>query len=718
MTKLLLYSIALASLLFPLSSFGQCANQITVSYYQNGVPASQVINNGQSGTDVPICPTAGAQYAFSGSSSSDAVLTWARVITRGATPAQDALEFLSGGTAVVAGTTLPVTASFTTRTVFRLRSQPTGNCNNKDGYAYLPLSPTLTLQSSPLNGVCAGGTATLTAAGATNGAYAWTADGVTIPNQTGSTITVSPTVTTTYTVTATTTCGTSSQQLTIPVKALTVTPAAPGICAGQRTTLTASYSGASVTSYQWSAQGSSSVLATMAAVTVAPTATTTYQVVATTSDCGTITKTVTVTIAAPTVSVAPGAVTSCSGSATTLTATSNNPNATFSWRATVGTTTTTLSATTAAITVSPTSTTTYTVTATTPSCGSTTAATTVTVANAATFATTPAPTICAGSPATLTASSNITGASYAWYRTADLGTVLTTSSTLTVSPPATTTYRVTTTTACGNNSQDVTVSVSAPPTVAVTPASATIGNGGSVVLTASGANTYSWSPATGLNTTSGASVTASPTTTTTYTVAGTSTATGCTSTRLVTVTVSAPLPVGLVAFTARREGPVILLTWSTAHELNNDYFSVERSADGRAFAELGRIMGAGTSASQRTYSYSDEHPLTALAYYRLRQVDYAGQATYSMAVAVAPPQRPANWLVTTASPRHYRIQAALGPDSHFTVLDLLGRPAFTQALSADHAEVMLPGLPAGVYLFQLTTQQGRLTVRQALTVAN
>ena len=63
--------------------------------------------------------------------------------------------------------------------------------------------------------------------------------------------------------------------------------------------------------------------------------------------------------------------------------------------------------------------------------------------------------------------------------------------------------------------------------------------GQSVDLTASGAASYTWSPATGLGTTTGSTVTASPAGTTTYTVTGTSPA-GCTSTATVTITVIDP----------------------------------------------------------------------------------------------------------------------------------------------------------------------------------
>src|SRR5690606_21061346 len=65
----------------------------------------------------------------------------------------------------------------------------------------------------------------------------------------------------------------------------------------------------------------------------------------------------------------------------------------------------------------------------------------------------------------------------------------------------------------------------------------TICTGGSTTLTATGAATYTWSPAAGLSSTTGATVTASPSTTTTYTVTGTSAA-GCITTDQVIVTVS------------------------------------------------------------------------------------------------------------------------------------------------------------------------------------
>ncbi|MDT8411823.1 MAG: S8 family serine peptidase [Vicingaceae bacterium] len=88
-----------------------------------------------------------------------------------------------------------------------------------------------------------------------------------------------------------------------------------------------------------------------------------------------------------------------------------------------------------------------------------------------------------------------------------------------------------------NGTASFTVQSVNPPTISIARSSATICEGQSVQLTASGANTYVWSPATGLSSTTGTIVTATPSTTTTYTVIGTD-VNGCTNTFSATITVT------------------------------------------------------------------------------------------------------------------------------------------------------------------------------------
>ena len=87
------------------------------------------------------------------------------------------------------------------------------------------------------------------------------------------------------------------------------------------------------------------------------------------------------------------------------------------------------------------------------------------------------------------------------------------------------------------------------------------------------------------------------------------------------------LPITLVYFTAKKVGDIVQLNWETSSEINNDYFTVERSSDGTNFLELFRRKGAGNSNTSLSYVDYDNNPMKGINYYRLRQTDYNGTST-------------------------------------------------------------------------------------------
>ncbi|ARS36474.1 GDSL-type esterase/lipase family protein [Pontibacter actiniarum] len=101
-----------------------------------------------------------------------------------------------------------------------------------------------------------------------------------------------------------------------------------------------------------------------------------------------------------------------------------------------------------------------------------------------------------------------------------------------------------------------------------------------------------------------------------------------------------PLPVELSSFSAQlaSEGHV-QLHWQTATEKNNAYFEVQRSTDGRAFAAIGRVAGAGTTVSVTNYTFTDSAATEGGTYYRLKQVDTDGTSSTSKVVQVQVPER-------------------------------------------------------------------------------
>lgn len=111
-----------------------------------------------------------------------------------------------------------------------------------------------------------------------------------------------------------------------------------------------------------------------------------------------------------------------------------------------------------------------------------------------------------------------------------------------------------------------------------------------------------------------------------------------------------PLPVQLVSFTGSYENPVVTLDWKTQSELNNEYFTLERSASGIQFEEVARIKGAGTTNVQQTYSYVDANPFPNETYYRLKQTDFDGTLEYSKIIRVETGKAATRQLVVYPNP--------------------------------------------------------------------
>lgn len=97
------------------------------------------------------------------------------------------------------------------------------------------------------------------------------------------------------------------------------------------------------------------------------------------------------------------------------------------------------------------------------------------------------------------------------------------------------------------------------------------------------------------------------------------------------------LPVELVSFKGEliKEKKVTILTWSTASELNNNYFDIQRkSQNSTKWVTIGKVSGHGNSNKLISYNFTDDHPAEGENYYRLNQVDFSGRAEYSPTVMV------------------------------------------------------------------------------------
>lgn len=89
------------------------------------------------------------------------------------------------------------------------------------------------------------------------------------------------------------------------------------------------------------------------------------------------------------------------------------------------------------------------------------------------------------------------------------------------------------------------------------------------------------------------------------------------------------LPVEFGEFTLAIVEDAVRLDWTTFTEVNNDYFTIQRSVDGVRFEDIGRVGGAGFSNNMHEYTFTDDFPLPGILYYRIRQTDFDGKISFS-----------------------------------------------------------------------------------------
>ncbi len=94
------------------------------------------------------------------------------------------------------------------------------------------------------------------------------------------------------------------------------------------------------------------------------------------------------------------------------------------------------------------------------------------------------------------------------------------------------------------------------------------------------------------------------------------------------------LPIELISFIGKNNGVVNFLEWQTASEINNDFFTVERSDDAFSWNSIGTLSGGGNSNTVLHYSLIDDDPNMGINYYRLKQTDFDGKYEYSPVIAI------------------------------------------------------------------------------------
>jgi len=170
-----------------------------------------------------------------------------------------------------------------------------------------------------------------------------------------------------------------------------------------------------------------------------------------------------------------------------------------------------------------------------------------------------------------------------------------------------------------------------------------------------------------------------------------------------------PLPIQLVSFDVALEKTGVISHWETAVEINNDYFTLERSFDGKKFVEALRVDGAGNSQEAHYYEALDNPRAHGTVFYRLKQTDFDGKTAYSEVKKVLLPNIPffVNLYPNPASSGEFTTELPLETTQvTIQVMNSAGQVVFTSRGNGPVQKWNVGDLPAGIYFVRILSNGG------------
>lgn len=202
------------------------------------------------------------------------------------------------------------------------------------------------------------------------------------------------------------------------------------------------------------------------------------------------------------------------------------------------------------------------------------------------------------------------------------------------------------------------------------------------------------------------------------------TTTGALSTNAINATITAgctTLPLSLLNFSGQLQNADGGLVWKTTNETNTANFEVERSLDGRTYNKIGMVAAAGTSSTNKSYSFTDKN-ITSLGssvvFYRLKMKDVDNKFSYSGIVTL---RLKAKGMVTLLYPNPVKTSATLTINADkneritYSLIDLAGRVLQSKSVSlaagSNTLTIDVSKLVVGVYSLSIQGEQTKERIR-------
>lgn len=169
------------------------------------------------------------------------------------------------------------------------------------------------------------------------------------------------------------------------------------------------------------------------------------------------------------------------------------------------------------------------------------------------------------------------------------------------------------------------------------------------------------------------------------------------------------LPVEFLFVNGICHNEFVEILWTTASEINNEYFTLQRSDDGRHFIDLTTVLGAGNSSIANDYLWIDDEPLNGTAYYRIKQTDFDGRSSFSEMFSVFCQTEIGNLSISPNPCGDYmNIEFSLQTKQvhRLKIYSTLGDPVMSFQIPEDTQRFKMTGLDKltpGMYILEIAT---------------
>ncbi|MBL6447440.1 T9SS type A sorting domain-containing protein [Fulvivirga sp. 29W222] len=169
---------------------------------------------------------------------------------------------------------------------------------------------------------------------------------------------------------------------------------------------------------------------------------------------------------------------------------------------------------------------------------------------------------------------------------------------------------------------------------------------------------------------------------------------------------SDPLPVSLLYFNGViGKSGYVTLRWGTRSELNNDFYTLERSIDGSAWEVIGFKDGSGTTSEEQNYDYIDDSRGANALFYRLSQTDFNGRSEYLKTISLSNWEK--NEMLLYPNPGKGKFALLItnqADEDNITIelFDIMGRMVKVEFLhTGNKVSFQLENEPKGVYMLKV-----------------